>query len=141
MSIAAVLLLYGLMVLVFGPSLLRRLTFDGNAPRFGVAAWLTAIVSVLTTWFTAAILFVVDITGHWYRGTFAVSCLAKLRGVVLGDAGLEPQVGMLTLAAGGAVALAVVESGWLGRSAAYVRVQTITPKPFGSSASPPVSRT
>lgn len=108
MSIAAVLLLYGLMVLVFGPSLLRRLTFDGNAPRFGVAAWLTAIVSVLTTWFTAAILFVVDITGHWYRGTFAVSCLAKLRGVVLGDAGLEPQVGMLTLAAGGAVALAVV---------------------------------
>lgn len=108
MNIAAVLLLYGLMVLMFGPSLLRRLTFGGDAPRLGVTVWLTAIVSVLTTWLTAAVLFVIDVTGHWYRGTLVLSCLAKLRDVVSGEAGIEPQVGMLTLVVGGAVALAVV---------------------------------
>ena len=92
MSIAACLLLYSFAVIVFGPPLLQRLTRAGQAPRFGVAAWLTAIGSVLITW-AAAVLVVVDLAAHWnQRGLVLVSCLARLRGVVSGADGIAPQV-------------------------------------------------
>lgn len=58
MTIAASLLIYSVAVIAFGPSLLRRLTRNGEAPRGGVAAWLIAISSVLITWVFAAVLVV-----------------------------------------------------------------------------------
>ena len=123
MSIAAGLLLYSMVVLVFGPSLLRRLTFNGQAPRCGVAAWLTAIASVLTTWLLAAVLFVVDVSGHWYQGTYVVSCLTRLHAVAAGAAGLTAQVGILTLTSGGALSVAVLTIR-LSRALGHLRART-----------------
>lgn len=108
MIIAASLVLYSLLVLVFGPSVLRRLTSDGQAPRCGVAAWLSAIASVATTWLLAIVLFVIDLAGHWYRGTYVVSCLTRLRAIAVGESGIATQIAMLTLASGGTLAVAVM---------------------------------
>jgi Zn-dependent protease with chaperone function len=98
-SIAACLLLYSIAVIVVGPPVLRMLTWGGQAPRFGVAAWLTAIGSVLLTWAAAAVLVVVDVVRHWnQRGEIVASCLLRLHGVAVGDAGLLPQIAVLGVA-------------------------------------------
>jgi Zn-dependent protease with chaperone function len=102
-SIAACLVLYSIAVVAFGPSLLRRLTRGGHAPRCGVAAWLIAIVSVVLTWITAAVLMVLDAVTHWgQRDSFVESCFRLLCDLAAGEFGSAPQ---LVLVAG---ALAVV---------------------------------
>lgn len=99
MSIAACLLFYSVAVIVVGPPLLRMLTRGGQAPAFGVAAWLTAVASVLMTWTASAVLVVVDLTRHWnQRGVILTSCLMRLHAVVAGDAGLVPQIALLAAA-------------------------------------------
>jgi hypothetical protein len=90
-SIAACLLLYSFAVIVVGPVVLRTLTRGGQAPRFGVAAWLTAVGSVLVTWAAATVLVIADIVRHWNQhGLILASCLMRLHAVVVGDAGLVP---------------------------------------------------
>jgi Zn-dependent protease with chaperone function len=101
------LLLYSFIVLVAGPPLLRRLTRSGTVPRFGVAAWLTAIASVLLTWIAAAVAVVVDVAGHWDHDHFVAACLATLFGVAGGDAGVMPLLALIALAIAGAAAAAV----------------------------------
>jgi Zn-dependent protease with chaperone function len=106
-SIASCLLLYSLTVIVAGPPLLRRLTNGGHAPRLGVAAWLTAIGSVLLTWAAAAVLVMIEVAGHWKDpGVLLASCLARLRGAMAGGAGTAPQIVLVVLAAGAALAAA-----------------------------------
>lgn len=83
MNIAIFLLLYSLAMLVAGPPLLRELTRHGHAPRFGVAAWLTAIATVLLTWLVAAGMTLIAVASHWiYPRALVESCLVRLRGVV-----------------------------------------------------------
>lgn len=112
MSIAVCLLLYSLGVLVAAPPLLRALTRHGHAPRFGVAAWLTAIGTVVLVWLAIAGIVIIETISHWnYPRTLAASCLVRLRGAVslLSDsAGLAPQVtlGAMVVAAALMVALA-----------------------------------
>jgi len=101
------LVLYSLIVMVVGPPLLRRLTCSGHVPRLGVAAWLTAIASVLLTWIAAAVAVVVDVAGHWDHGHFIAACLAKLFGVAAGDAGTAPRLALIALAFAGAAAASV----------------------------------
>lgn len=60
MTAAVCLLLYGALVTWLAPPLLSRLTRGGLNPRLGVAAWLTAIVGVLTAWTAAVSLIVVN---------------------------------------------------------------------------------
>lgn len=104
MSIAACLLLYSLVVLLVGPPLLRRLTDSGQAPRLGVAAWLTAIVSVLLSWVAALVVAVVEVVRRWdHPGLVVASCLAWLRGVISGEAGIVPQ----TVVSGSVIAVGV----------------------------------
>lgn len=80
---AVCLLLYSLTMLVAGPPLLRELTRHGHAPRFGVAAWLTAIATVLLTWLVAAGMILVEVTSQWiHPRAFVEFCLVRLRGVV-----------------------------------------------------------
>ncbi|OCB23446.1 M56 family metallopeptidase [Mycobacterium intracellulare] len=104
MSIAVCLLLYSLVVLVAGPPLLRALTRHGHAPRFGVAAWLTAIATVVLIWLAVAGGVTVEVASHWdYPRLVAASCLDRLRGVVavVGEsAGLTAQftVGAIVVA-------------------------------------------
>jgi Zn-dependent protease with chaperone function len=99
-SIAACLLLYSLAVVVAGPPLLRRLTRGGHSPRLSVAAWLSAIGSVLISWLTAAVLVVFDVARHWDdpAGT-AMCCLARLRSVLAGHSGVASQTALLVVAA------------------------------------------
>jgi Zn-dependent protease with chaperone function len=106
-TVATCLLLYSLTVILVGPTLLGQLTESGDAPRFGVAAWLTAIGGVLLSWLAAAALTVVEVVRHWSYPTILLSsCLARLRGVVAGHAGFLPQFVLLVIAA--VVALAAV---------------------------------
>jgi Zn-dependent protease with chaperone function len=101
------LLLYSVIVVIVGPPLLRPLTRSGHVPRLGVAAWLTAIASVLLTWIAAAVAVVVDVAGHWDHGHFVAACLAKLFGVAVGDAGMTPRLALIALAISGAAAASV----------------------------------
>ncbi|WP_433734306.1 M56 family metallopeptidase [Nocardia sp. CA-129566] len=60
MNIAVSLMIYGGMVATFGPTVLRRLTHRGAAPRLGVLAWLVAIAGVLGAWAMAAGVLIVE---------------------------------------------------------------------------------
>jgi beta-lactamase regulating signal transducer with metallopeptidase domain len=107
-SVAACLLLYSMVVLVVGPPVLRRLTQTGYAPRLGVAAWMTAIGSVLVSWAAATLFALADLVHHWnHPGSVLAHCLATLRGLAAGNAGTALQLGLLIFAGLGAVTVAV----------------------------------
>ncbi len=98
MITAAVLLLYSALVIVAGPPLLRRLSADNQTPRWGVAAWLTAIGTVLISWAAAVVAVVIQIFGHWEHRQFLVaSCVAQLRVIGSGQAGTVPQLVLLAV--------------------------------------------
>ena len=67
MTIAAavLLLLCAVVVLMAGPRCLPRITASGDAPRLGVAVWLTAVVTVLGCSMAAVTLLVVETASHW----------------------------------------------------------------------------
>jgi Zn-dependent protease with chaperone function len=120
-SIAACLLVYSLAVLTIGPRLLRSLTRSGLAPRLGVAAWLTAISSVLLTWLLVVALSIAQVIRIWpHPAVMATSCVARLLGVAAGDSGIAPQIPLLALVVF-ASAAAVVTGVRLARSMARMR--------------------
>ncbi|MGE2815406.1 M56 family metallopeptidase [Mycobacterium heidelbergense] len=123
MSTAVCLLLYSFSVLVAGPPLLRALTRHGDAPRFGVAAWLTAIGTVLLTWLAAAVIVIFEVAGHWnYPRTLVASCLARLRDVTPEGAGIGPQITLGVIMA--VVALMItVAGGRLARTVSRMRAR------------------
>ncbi|WP_433191650.1 M56 family metallopeptidase [Nocardia sp. CA-107356] len=107
MNIAVSLMIYGSLVATFGPTVLRRLTRRGVAPRLGVLAWLVAIAGVLGAWAMAAGLLIVEFAtfcrhpADTLRDSYTVlSTPVHLHG------GLIAQLGTLTLAA--LVAVAVI---------------------------------
>ncbi|MCV7283790.1 M56 family metallopeptidase [Mycolicibacterium wolinskyi] len=109
MSVAGCLLLYSVAMVLFGPTVLARLTRGGSAPRFGVAAWLIAIASVLATWVAIPILVVLDVVSH--RGqhdSLLASCVQLLCDVAAGRAGSAPQTVLLVVAAALILAVARV---------------------------------
>ena len=100
MNIAVGLLLYSLAVLLAGPPVLRALTTNGHVPRLGVAAWVTAIASVVASWLVAVAFLVFEVIGHWhYPQVFVASCLNRLHGVISGHAGLASQIMLVAIAA------------------------------------------
>ena len=109
MSLAAGLLLYSVVVLLAGPPLLRVLTRTGQAPRWGAAAWLVAIASVLATWLVSAVLVVVDEVAHWSRRhAFIDSCIDVLCRMLAGQSGSAARGVVLVGAAAGVAAVAAV---------------------------------
>jgi beta-lactamase regulating signal transducer with metallopeptidase domain len=107
-SVAACLLLFSFAVLAVGPPVLRRLTQTGDAPRLGVAAWMTAIASVLVSWAAATTFTLADVVHHWnHPGSALAHCLATLRGLAAGNAGTALQLGMLILVGLGAEAVTI----------------------------------
>jgi uncharacterized membrane protein/Zn-dependent protease with chaperone function len=107
-SVVVGLLLYSIAMLVAAPSLLRALTYSGNAPRLGVATWLSAIGTVVGSWLATAGLITVEVISHWaHPRTLAASCLARLQRTISGDAGIAPQITLVVIAAGAAVAAAI----------------------------------
>lgn len=124
MTVVAALLFYVVAVLAAGPSALKRLTASGSAPHLAIAAWVTAIVSVIGS-FTAAVgLLIVEAAGHWGEpDEFLASCVQRLQAILFGHAGVPAQVvANLTVAA----VLAMVA--WVGvrlvRSLRRMREQT-----------------
>ena len=108
MSVAACLLLFSFAVLAVGPPVLRRLTQTGDSPRLGVAAWMTAIASVLVSWAAATMFTLADLVHHWnHPGSVLAHCLATLRELAAGKAGTALQLGLLVLVGLGAAAVTI----------------------------------
>lgn len=94
------LLLYSVVVLFAAPSLLHALTSSGNVPRLGVAAWLTAIGSVLASWLAAAVMVIIEVTRRsTHPNAVAASCLALVQRTIGGDAGIAPRIALIVIAA------------------------------------------
>ncbi|MFI7190060.1 M56 family metallopeptidase [Nocardia nova] len=111
MSSAVCLLLYGFVVAVLAPSVLRRYTSDGIAPRLGLTAWLCAIVSVALSWAAAIVVVVVDVAhdmSHPGETSILDSCLLQLHDAATGQYGAAIQAALLTLAALAAIAAALL---------------------------------
>lgn len=91
MSVAVCLLLYGLTMLVVGPPLLRELTRRGHAPRFGVAAWLAAIGTVVLSWLAAGGMIAVKLAGQWIHPRVLIECcLTWVHFMVADSTGIAP---------------------------------------------------
>lgn len=119
-GVAGCLLLYSLTMLVAGPPLLRELTQRGHAPRFGVAAWLTAIGTVLLIWLAAAATIIVEVVTHWGYPRLAIgSCLAWLRGLVT----QSPRAAPITLAVVGALLAVLVVAAGVRLAATVARMR------------------
>lgn len=73
MTAAPVVLIYALLVAWYSPALLTRLTARGISPRFGLAAWLTAMASVLVS-AGAAVQFLVRATIAGWPGLAEAVC-------------------------------------------------------------------
>ncbi|MGV0594911.1 M56 family metallopeptidase [Mycolicibacterium porcinum] len=110
MNVAAGLLIYSVAMVALAPTLLSALTRGGSAPRFGVAAWLTSVVSVLATWIAIPILVILDVAFHGgQRQSLLASCVQLLCDIASGRAGLAAQATMIVVAA--VLAVAVVAAG------------------------------
>jgi Zn-dependent protease with chaperone function len=91
-NIAAGLLIYSAAMVLLAPRLLSMLTRGGSAPRFGVAAWLTAIISVLAIWIAIPALVIGDVVSHTgQRKSLLASCVELLCDVAAGRAGFAAQ--------------------------------------------------
>lgn len=124
MTVAVCLLLYSLVVVVFTPRLLARLTRAGVAPRLGIVAWLTAIGSVVASWLVAAVALMVELLRTWSQpGEILTACVSTLRGVAAGEAGVLLQCGLAALSAGAVGAVALLAWRW-GRSLLRARTRT-----------------
>lgn len=110
MSLAACVLLYGLVVAVIGPTLLTSVTGRGVAPRLGIAAWSAAALSVVGSWVLAGGLAAAEVwrardsTEHLVRG-----CAATVGAALAGRYGSVVQNGVVLLAV-----LVVLSMGVLG---------------------------
>lgn len=122
MIVAICLLSYSVAMLVAGPPLLGELTRYGLVPRWGVAAWLIAIGTVLLSWLAAAGMILVDLVMHWrYPRVLIHSCLTWLHVIVNDSVGLAPTtLGVLAVTL---VLLAVVSSVRLARTVARIRAR------------------
>ncbi len=93
MIVAAALLFYVVVVFVAGPALLHKLTADGTAPRLAIAAWLTAIVSVIGSFTAAMGLLIIEAAGHWGKpDELLASCIERLQALLLGHGGVIAQI-------------------------------------------------
>ncbi|KDE97026.1 peptidase M48 [Mycolicibacterium aromaticivorans JS19b1 = JCM 16368] len=93
MTVAAALLLYVTIILAAGPRLLISMTANGGAPRLGIAAWLTAIVTMLGCSIAATVLLLIEVAGHWDSpDALIVSCLERLQAILLGHGGWTPRL-------------------------------------------------
>lgn len=109
MNVAAGLLIYSVVTVLLAPMLLSTLTRGGSAPRIGVAAWLTAIVSVLATWIAIPLVVIGDVVFHGgERRSLLASCVEVLCDIAAGRAGLAAQLTVM----GVAVALTVAVMGY-----------------------------
>ncbi|MGY1948680.1 M56 family metallopeptidase [Nocardia asiatica] len=125
MSVALCLLAYTVVVAVLAPPLLLRTAGDGQHPRLGLVAWLSAIVSVLLSWAVAVVFLGVDVVRdlladqHLDLGR----CFRQLHDAAAGSYGTAVQVGLWTLV--GLAVLAAVVALWR-LCGSLVRARSVT---------------
>ncbi|NNH75138.1 M56 family metallopeptidase [Nocardia uniformis] len=128
MSAAICLLAYGFAMAVLAPPLLRRLTESEAAPRFALAAWLSAIGSTALSWLAALVALIVDIAHHRLvsmQRPVMDTCMTELHDAAVGRYGGAEQAGLLILAGlSGVAGLFVIAR--LGRALWYARRTTFT---------------
>ncbi|MFE9319652.1 M56 family metallopeptidase [Nocardia sp. NPDC052278] len=124
MNVAVSLMIYGSLVATFGPTVLRRLTRRGVAPRLGVLAWLVAIAGALGAWAIAAAMLIVEFATYWYPTDTLRDCYNALATPMRLHSGLLVQLGTLTCAALVAVALLGVLA-HAAQAMLYMRRKTI----------------
>jgi Zn-dependent protease with chaperone function len=107
-NVAICLLVYGGVVALFGPAVLRRLTRGGAAPRLGIAAWLVAIAGALGSWLLAAGMLFVEFATYWHADAALRVCVAALSTPVNEATSPALRAGSFTLAAVVVIASAVV---------------------------------
>ena len=119
MTVAAALLLYVAAVLAIAPKLLVHITADGGAPRLAIAAWVTAVVTVLGCSVAAVALLLVEAAGHWDSpDAVLVTCLERLRAILVGHAGWPARIVAtvaVAIAVGSLIAVVIRLSRALGR--------------------------
>ncbi|BBZ07711.1 MULTISPECIES: M56 family metallopeptidase [Mycolicibacterium] len=124
MTVAAALLLYVVGVLAIGPKLLTHITADAGAPRLAIAAWTTAVLTVIACSIAAIAMLLIEAAGHWDSpDALLVSCLERLRAILVGHAGWPARIVAtvaLAIAAGSLVAVAMR----LGRALRSMRTHT-----------------
>lgn len=121
MTVAICLLLYSLVITVFAPRLLVRLTRAGVAPRLGIVAWLTAAGTVLASWAAATVTLSAELLRNWRQpGVLFTACVTTLHDIAAGEAGVLLQSGLVALAVMASVALASLAWRW-GRAVARAR--------------------
>ncbi|MGP4056703.1 M56 family metallopeptidase [Mycolicibacterium austroafricanum] len=124
MTVAAALLLYVAAVLAIAPKLLVHITADGGAPRLAIAAWVTAVVTVLGCSVAAVALLLVEAAGHWDSpDAVLVTCLERLRAILVGHAGWPARI-VATLAVAIAVGSLIAVVIRIGRALGRMRTQT-----------------
>ncbi|WP_067713195.1 M56 family metallopeptidase [Nocardia yamanashiensis] len=110
MSVAACLALYGFVVAVLAPWLLLKVGQSGAAPRFAVAAWLSAIGSTVLAWVGAFAILLIDLFTHQLSSVpqrFMDSCLMHLHDAAVGGYGWPIQWSLLLLSTAAAIAAVV----------------------------------
>ncbi len=124
MTVAAALLLYVVAILSIGPKLLARITADGEAPRLAIAAWFTAVVTVLGCSIAAIALLLIEAAGHWDSpDALLVSCLERLNAILVGHAGWPARI-VATAAVAIAVASLAAICVRIGRALSRMRTHT-----------------
>ncbi|KZM75240.1 M56 family metallopeptidase [Nocardia terpenica] len=100
MSAALGLFVFATVVAVCAPRVLPRLTRHGVAPRLGVAAWSTLIVSALGCWAVAAGLALADATHSWLRPErLMAEGLHEAEVIATGHAGLAAELALVAVTA------------------------------------------
>ena len=124
MTVAAALLLYVAAVLAIGPKLLVHITADGGAPRLAIAAWITAVVTVLGCSVAAVALLLIEAAGHWDSpDALLVTCLERLRAILVGHAGWPARI-VATVAVAIAVGSLIAVVFRIGRALGRMRTHT-----------------
>ncbi|QIS18089.1 M48 family metalloprotease [Nocardia terpenica] len=109
MSAALGLFVFATVVAVCAPRVLPRLTRHGVAPRLGVAAWSTLIVSALGCWAVAAGLALADATHSWLRPEqLMAEGLHEAEVIATGHAGLAAELALVAVTAALVAGIAVL---------------------------------
>lgn len=113
MSEALCLAVYGLLVAVVGPAVIRRVTCGRTAaPRWGIALWVSALLSTVGAWVGAVVLFGHALTGSEVVRHVARRCVDAVCAAALGAHGSPTRWAVLT--AFTAIAVGVLVAGVRG---------------------------
>jgi Zn-dependent protease with chaperone function len=111
MTAAAGLLLYAITLTWLVPPALHRLTHGGIAPRFGIAAWLTAVSATVVAWIAAIGLLVIALVRSGTDSSAVTFCLRALG--MPGHAGTPGRLATVVL-----IAMALSLTALIGRRVA-----------------------